>query len=144
MEGIGNLDLHKGIKQTRTGNYVNKYKYSFYCLNTFKRQPIIQSKKQLQCTMEFITYGNKMYDNTTRIFRGKKWKYIIIDFFYYMWSAVTPHWKVMVSLRCILQTLRQPLKQNGYKTTKMIKSIIKNAQPKSRQKKHKTRNWWNK
>lgn len=39
--------------------------------------------------MEFITYGNKMYD-TTRIFRGKKWKYIIIDFFYYMWSAVTP------------------------------------------------------
>lgn len=36
----------------------------------------------------------------------------------------------MVSLRCILQTLRQPLKQNGCKTTKMIKSIIKNAQPK--------------
>ena len=33
----GNLDLHKGMRSTESGNYMDKYiKYLLFCVNLFK------------------------------------------------------------------------------------------------------------
>ena len=55
-----NTDLQKEVKSIRTGNYIGKYIRFFYYLNSLKDNLLF--KQNWQCTMEFITQVNKMYD----------------------------------------------------------------------------------
>lgn len=71
-----NMDIHKGMKNTRNGNYLSKYDFFSYYLNLFKRE--VTSKTKIIIYVELITHI-KVKCMTT-IIQGPRWKYTIERF----------------------------------------------------------------